>query len=65
MTNERPVSCHYLHAYYDDDWHRCPPNGGPVRQYRFPNGLIREYCDDGAEQVRDDGSEIELVETTK
>lgn len=56
------ATCDYMHAYYDDDWGRCPPECGPVRQYRHANGGLNSYCDDAAIQVREDGFNIELVE---
>lgn len=55
--------CAYLHAYFEDDWGKCPPDSGPVRRYKFVvSGGIRWYCDAAAQQVRDEGLELVLAD---
>lgn len=59
LTDNR--CCSFLHAFYEDDWTRCPyPE--QVRRYRRTFGQATDiawYCDEGAAEARLAGIQLE------
>jgi hypothetical protein len=63
------MKCQYMHAYFNDDWGRCPFSDDNVKAYRVSRrgeageSSVGYYCDDAADQARGDGFTLELLPT--